>query len=91
MSVTPLQTRLYFESGEPVNHDPAVLLRTQDLPPILEENSCVYIAPTALIAATGRRTGPNPLLFSIQKVEAVDIDDEVDFAVAEALLERSNG
>ncbi len=41
MSVTPLQTRLYFESGEPVNHDPAVLLRTQDLPPILEENSCL--------------------------------------------------
>jgi CMP-N-acetylneuraminic acid synthetase len=91
MSVTPLQTRLYFQSGEPVNHDPAILLRTQDLPPILEENSCLYIAPRAVILATGRRTGPHPILFSIPKVEAVDIDDEVDFAVAEALLERSRG
>jgi len=42
-SVTRLQTRLYWESGEPVNHNPQELLRTQDLPPLFEENSNFYI------------------------------------------------
>ncbi len=32
-SVTRLQTRLWDAAGQPMNHDPAVLLRTQDLPP----------------------------------------------------------
>ena len=36
-SVTRLQTRLYGPDFEPINHDPSVLLRTQDLPPIFEE------------------------------------------------------
>jgi CMP-N-acetylneuraminic acid synthetase len=30
-TVTPLQARLWTPHGEPVNHDPDVLLRTQDL------------------------------------------------------------
>ena len=42
-TVTRLQTRLWDEEGHPVNHDPKVLLRTQDLPPLFEENSCLYI------------------------------------------------
>ncbi|TES91579.1 MAG: acylneuraminate cytidylyltransferase family protein, partial [Anaerolineales bacterium] len=37
-SVTRLQTRLYDQEGRAINHDPGELLRTQDLPPIYEEN-----------------------------------------------------
>ncbi|HEY4606234.1 MAG TPA: acylneuraminate cytidylyltransferase family protein [Acidimicrobiia bacterium] len=88
MSVTALHTRLYFPDGRPVNHDPAVLLRTQDLEPILEENSNIYIAPTELIVALGQRIGPKPLLFPIPREEATDIDEELDFLVADLLLSR---
>ena len=42
-SVTRLQTRLYDQLGRAINHDPAVLIQTQNLPPIYEENSCLYI------------------------------------------------
>ncbi|MFC1482039.1 acylneuraminate cytidylyltransferase family protein, partial [Candidatus Neomarinimicrobiota bacterium] len=42
-SVTRLQTRLWDQHVQAVNHDPSVLLRTQDLPPIYEENSCLYL------------------------------------------------
>jgi CMP-N-acetylneuraminic acid synthetase len=38
-SVTRLQTRLYDQHGRAINHDPAALILTQDLHPILEENS----------------------------------------------------
>ena len=41
--MTRLQTRLYDQDGQALNHDPEVLLQTQDLPPVYEENSCIYI------------------------------------------------
>jgi D-3-phosphoglycerate dehydrogenase / 2-oxoglutarate reductase len=36
-SVTRLQTRLWDQLGRAINHDPEILLRTQDLPPVYEE------------------------------------------------------
>src|SRR5512137_2872094 len=42
-SVTRLQTRLYDQHGHALNHDPDNLIQTQDLPPVFEENSCMYI------------------------------------------------
>lgn len=87
MSVTRLQTRLYDAGGRPLNHDPGVLLRTQDLPPVFEENSGLYVFTREQIA-DGRRFGARPLLFEIDPIEAVDIDEESDFTLAEALCRR---
>jgi CMP-N-acetylneuraminic acid synthetase len=82
--VTRLQTRLYDAESQPVNHDPAVLLRTQDLPPLYEENSGMYVFSREQIAE-GRRFGDRPLLFEIDPLEATDIDEEPDFVLAETL------
>lgn len=87
-SVTALQTRLWWPDGTAVNHDPAVLLRTQDLPPVLEENSNLYLFPGEVLRERGNRIGARPLLFPIDRVEAWDIDEEVDWDVAEALMAR---
>lgn len=84
-TVTPLQTRLWSPAGEAINHDPAVLLRTQDLPPVLEENSCLYLFDAATLRTRGNRIGERPLLYPLTQHEAWDIDDESDWAVAEAL------
>ena len=86
-SVTRLQTRLYDAHGVAVNHDPQVLLRTQDLPPIFEENSNLYVF-TADQIAEGRRMGDAPIMFDIDSLEAVDIDEEHDFVIAELLHQR---
>lgn len=85
-SVTRLQTRLWSEEGEPLNHDPAVLLRTQDLPPIFEENSCLYIFERDSFLARGNRIGASPLLFELDRAEAWDIDEEIDFQVVDCLV-----
>lgn len=87
-SVTCLQTRLFFENGEPINHDPSKLIKTQDLPPIYEENSCIYIFSRQSFNKTGNRLGENPMLFPIDKLEAVDIDEMEDFVFAEYLMKR---
>jgi CMP-N-acetylneuraminic acid synthetase len=83
-SVTRLQTRLYDVEGRPLNHDPRVLLRTQDLPPVFEENSNLYVF-TAEQIASGRRFGDRPLLYEIDPLEAIDIDEEHDFVLAETV------
>jgi CMP-N-acetylneuraminic acid synthetase len=91
-SVTRLQTRLYWEDGRPVNHNPKELLRTQDLPPVYEENSNIFLFSKASFAAAGlNRMGLNPLMFEMGKLEAVDIDEEDDFLLAETLYLRRSG
>ena len=42
-SVNKYQSRFYSEKLSPVNHDPDNLIRTQDLPSMYEENSCLYL------------------------------------------------
>jgi CMP-N-acetylneuraminic acid synthetase len=90
-SVTRLQTRLWTADGSPLNHDPAVLLRTQDLPPVFEENSCLYLFSAETLRQRRNRIGERPLLFEISAEEAWDIDEETDWIVAEALYERHRG
>ena len=89
-SVTKLQTRLYDESARPINHDPSELCRTQDLPPIWEENSNIYLFSKTSFHATGARIGNYPLLFEMSAREAVDIDEELDFIWAEYLFQNRN-
>jgi CMP-N-acetylneuraminic acid synthetase len=87
-SVTRLQTRLWDVQGRAINHDPAVLLRTQDLPPVFEENSCLYIFTRNNLIDRCNRIGERPFLFEIDAEEAWDIDDELDFSIVDSLLTR---
>jgi CMP-N-acetylneuraminic acid synthetase len=87
-SVTRLQTRLWDQLGRAVNHNPAILLRTQDLPPIYEENSCLYIFSRDILQAQHNRLGVRPLMFEIDVAEAGDIDVELDFKVVEFLMQN---
>ena len=83
--VTRLQTRLYDAQGKAVNHDPKVLLRTQDLPPIYEENSNIYLFKPEVLQQQKNRIGKQTIMFEIDRDEAWDIDEEVDFRIAELL------
>jgi len=84
--VTRLQTRLWDQLARPINHNPAILLRTQDLPPVYEENSCVYIFSRQTLETRRNRLGERPLMFEIDAAEARDIDEELDFLIADLLL-----
>ncbi len=79
-SATRLQTRLWDQLTRAINHNPAILLQTQDLPPVYEENSCIYIFTRSILLARRNRLGERPLMFEIAASEAWDIDDELDFS-----------
>jgi CMP-N-acetylneuraminic acid synthetase len=87
--VTRYQTRLWDERGTPVNHDPEVLLRTQDLPSLFEENSCVYIFERDTFIRRKNRIGESPIMFEIDPYESLDIDNEIDFTIVECMINRS--
>jgi CMP-N-acetylneuraminic acid synthetase len=90
-SVTRLQTRLWDSLARAVNHNPNILLRTQDLPPIYEENSCVYIFPGAALKDRHSRIGNRPFMFEIDRLEAQDIDEEIDFRIADLIFKQTRG
>lgn len=90
-SVTPLQTRLWDEDAEPINHERDQLLRTQDLPPVYEENSNIYLFTEDSVRRRENRIGDEPMMFEMAEREAVDIDVPIDFRVAEFLHRDAYG
>ncbi len=87
-SVTRIYTRLWDGDARAINHDPSELIQTQNLPPIYEENSCLYIFSKKDFLKQRHRIGENPLMFEIDRQEAWDIDTELDFEIVSCLMER---
>ncbi|MCK4900602.1 MAG: acylneuraminate cytidylyltransferase family protein, partial [Anaerolineales bacterium] len=87
-SVTRVQTRLWDQLGRPINHNPAILIQTQDLPPVFEENSCIYIFTRDRLLARRNRLGERPMMFEIDASEAWDIDENLDFSIVEYLMKQ---
>jgi CMP-N-acetylneuraminic acid synthetase len=90
ISVTPVRKRFFTSRGVAVNHDPDALIKTQELPPLYEENSCIYIFSRAVMETRRNRIGSNPLFFEMDPYESVDIDVPFDFTVAEAVMRERN-
>ncbi len=90
-SVTKVQTRFWDTLARAINHNPNILIRTQDLPPFYEENSCIYIFERNTLIDRHNRIGHRPFLFEMDPYEAVDIDEEIDFKVAEEVFRQRKG
>jgi CMP-N-acetylneuraminic acid synthetase len=85
-TVNRFQARFYKGDGTPINHDPSNLIRTQDLEPWYEENSNLYVFTRESFSKRQARIGKHPILLETPKVESVDIDEEEDWALAEAII-----
>lgn len=84
-TVNRFQSRFYRADGRPINHDPAELLRTQDLEPWFEENSNLYVFTAESFRGTRARIGRRPLLFPTPRLESVDVDDQEGWDLAETV------
>lgn len=90
-TVNKHQARFYDHNHAPINHDPNNLIPTQNLDPVYEENSNIYIFSATSFKATNTRIGVSPQLFPMNKHEALDIDTIEDFRVADIILTDSKG
>ncbi len=89
-SVTEVKKRYWDQLGRPINHNQNILLRTQDLPPIYEENSCLYVFTREVLEKNHTRIGDRPMLFPIDPREAQDIDDMYEFKLTEMMMKMQS-
>ncbi len=75
-----------WKNGEPLNFDATNVPRTQDLEPIYQETSGVYVFTKEVFEKHHRRIGLNPFIKEVSFKESVDIDNPEDFDLAEALV-----
>lgn len=84
LAVQRLQEFLW-QDGRPFNYDPAQIPRTQDLPVMHVETTGLYVYTRQLVHEQGRRIGRSPCLIEVTRIEAVDINEPIDFEMADAL------
>jgi N-acylneuraminate cytidylyltransferase len=85
LPVTKRQKRFYDAEFNPINHDPHDLSPSQDIPPVYEDNSVLFIYTEETFEEFGYRIGENPLPFEIDEREAIEIDYLSEFELAKSL------
>lgn len=74
-----------WQDGKPVNYEPEHIPRTQDLTPYFVETTGLYIFSKDVIQNLRRRIGDNPYMIEVSEVEATDINNPIDFQIADAI------
>ena len=86
-TVNKVQDRFYDIDVQPINHDPANLIRTQDLDPWYQENSNLYLFSKESFYKTNARIGENPTMLVTAPYESTDIDTPDDWELGEVMVE----
>jgi CMP-N-acetylneuraminic acid synthetase len=73
----------------PVNHDPGIRLRRQELPGQYLETGALLVMRTAGFLAARQRFFGRVVMFEVPPERAVEIDEPIALAVAEALYVRA--
>lgn len=75
-----------WKDGKALNFDATNIPRSQDLEPIYRETSGVYVFEKGVFERQRRRVGERPYIKQVSYKEAVDVNEQWDFWLAEALL-----
>ena len=86
-SVKKVQDFLWRD-GNPINYDLDNIPRTQDLPDIFKETCGLYVFKKELIEKFNRRIGNKAYLCEVTDIEAIDINNEFDFIIADCIADR---
>ena len=73
----------YWFAGNPMNYRPGILPRSQDMLPVIEETTGLYGIAKESLMKYRCRIGRKPYIHIVNKFEAVDINTEEDWKVAE--------
>ena len=74
-----------WKDGSPLNYELNNIPRTQDLPVLYQETSSFYIYRKDIILDKRRRIGERPYIVEVGEIEGIDIDEQEDFIIADAL------
>lgn len=88
-ALTVLKTQEFlWQHGRPVNYRLDAVPRTQDLEPVFVETTGLYVYTRELIMERNVRVGDSPYLIEISKIESVDVNEPIDFEIANAIYSK---
>jgi N-acylneuraminate cytidylyltransferase len=77
-----------FRDNRPINYDLLHQPRSQELPEIYALNFAINILKRETMIECRNVVGRKPKIFALPEIEAIDIDTELDFFVAEQLFRK---
>jgi len=77
-----------FKDNLPINYDLRHQPRSQDLPDISALNFAVNVLSKECMIDNKNVVGCKPFLYNIDQIEATDIDNPIDFYIAEQLYKK---
>lgn len=87
VTVSDVKEFLYLD-GKPLNYNPKAKPRSQDLPAIVKLNHVAAIVPREKIISKKDIMGDFPYFYHLSPLESMDIDNPLDFEIAEFLYEK---
>ena len=75
-----------YIDNKPINFDPNVIQKTQDLNPIIMGNGAFFIFTKKMFKKYKNRTGKNPYFYPLNFKESIEIDTEEDFELAKRFV-----
>ena len=82
------EKKFLWKDMNPINYDINVTPKSQDLPNIVSLNFAITIIHKQSMIKRKNVIGYRPSFFELDKVESLDIDDLVDFKVAELMYQE---
>ncbi|WP_458411753.1 cytidylyltransferase domain-containing protein [Schinkia sp. CFF1] len=91
-TVTKHQKFFWDKQGQPINYNRTneKWPRTQTMNPIYELNSGIFLCDISIYRNLQDRVGVNPYLYELNSYQAMDVDWEEDFELAEILWSKNN-
>ncbi len=90
-TVTKIQDYLWTSDFKPLNFNPVIIPRSQDLDVIYRETSGVYVFKKEVFTKYKKRVGVNPKAVEVSFIESIDINTEEDFELANIIAKFLKG
>lgn len=78
----------FWCQGLPVNYQPGLLPRSQDAIHVVKETTGLYGVRSDVVSRYHCRIGSRPIFVFVEPKEAIDLDTEQDFKLAERMIEQ---
>lgn len=89
-SVSKIQDFAWDRKYNPVNFDPSIVQRTQDIPPFYFSLGAFFCFKAHTFTKNKSRIGENTFYYELNRIESIDIDTEDDMILAEMVSRGMN-
>ncbi len=87
VNTVSVEKKFLWKDGKPMNYKESFTPKSQDLPDIFSLNFAITIISRQTMMERKNVVGYKPEFFELDKVESLDIDDFVDFKIAELMYQ----